>query len=173
MVVAASARHDYARVWRRVRPAERDRRIAQALGRLSDGETLAQVAATWKISASSLCRALLAYAPGEWRRALAARALVRYEEAADEYRKEPGNPIARGRAWATRWHFEYSLSKLSGAPSVSVLAVPMLKGVCPNCSGHSAVGRIGQTVRCYKCEWEAPTKEYVLGLQCPEGAQVG
>ena len=159
---AAAARHDYVRIWRKVRPAERDRRIAHALARLAEGETLAQVAATWSMSGSALCRALLAYAPGEWRRALAARAIVKYEAATDEYLADPRNPVARGRAWATRWHLEHALSKLGTAPGVSV-RMPVFTGDCPNCSHRSVCGKIGQAARCYRCEWEGDAKSYLLG----------
>lgn len=145
-----------------LKPTERDRRITQALARLSDGETLAQVAATWSISKSTLCRVLIAYAPGEWRRALAARAIVRYLEATDEYLADPKNLIARGKAWATRWHFEYSLSKLPSAPAVSVRG-PAFIGPCSNCHRQSASWRGGEAVRCCECEWEANARRYLLG----------
>lgn len=164
---SATVRHDYARTWRKVRPAERDRRITQALARLSDGETLAQVAATWSISKSTLCRALLAYAPTEWRRALAARAIVRYQVAADAYAEDPRNPIARGRAWAARWHLEYALTKLANVSTVSVRG-HAFTGLCPNCNHQSVCGRIGQAARCYRCEWEGDAKRYLLDqLQAP------
>lgn len=159
---SAVERHDYARTWRKVRPAERDRRISQALARLTEGETLAQVAATWSMSAGSLCRVLLAYAPGEWRRALAARAMVRYEEAAEAYAADPQNSIARGKAWATRWHFDYSLSKLANVPALSALGGAYLL-TCPKCTNLRAAWRPGQAIRCYGCDWEADARRYLLG----------
>ena len=147
-----ATRHDYARIWRRLKPGERDRRICEALDRLAEGETLARVAATWSIQASALCRALLAYAPLEWRRALTARALVRYQQAADSYAADPRNPIARARAWRTRWYLEHALKVL--ARTDIELQGNFLVGPCPYCRERSVYARIGRGARCYACGWE-------------------
>lgn len=164
--LSAARRHDYARTWHKVRPAERDRRITKALARLTEGETLAQVAATWSMSAGSLCRVLIAYAPGEWRRALAARAMVRYLEATDEYLADPQNSIARGRAWAARWHLEHALTKLANVSDVKILPRALI-GPCPNCGNRSAIWRGGEAMSCHECDWEGDSRAYLLG-QFPE-----
>lgn len=171
----AAIRHDYARIWRRLKPAERDRRISQALARLSEGETLAQVAATWKASAPTLCRALIAYAPQEWRRALAARALVRYEQAINRHTEEPSNPMTRARAWATRWHLAFALHNLAKA-EIEVRGWEV-NGRCPQCAQpRSVTAMIGRKARrpawCVQCGWEGHTKRYLLDqLQvAPAGA---
>lgn len=156
----AAARNDYARTWRRLKPAERDRRITQALTRLADGETLAQVAATWSVSRSTLCRALIAYAPQEWRRALAARAIVRYEQAVNRHTEEPGNPMTRARAWATRWHLEYALGVLAQA-DVEARGLEY-RGTCPDCGEQSVYARIGRAAKCYQCGWEGEATRYLL-----------
>ncbi len=151
--------HDYARIWRRLKPGERDRRITQALDRLAEGETLAQVAATWSIQKSALCRALIAYAPQEWRGALAARALLRYHLATERFTEEPKNPVARARAWATRWHLEYELGKL-GNPVA--LKGQEFVGPCIECGNRTAYAKIGRPARCFKCGWEGNSKRYLL-----------
>lgn len=162
----AVERHDYARIWRRLRPAERDRRITQALARLAEGETLAQVAAAWTMTASALCRALIAYAPLEWRRALVARALIKYEQACDRLTAEPGNTIARARVWATRWHFEHALLRLAQA-DVEIRGQEFI-GPCPQCVSHARVrarsvyARIGRPARCSECGWEGDSRRYLL-----------
>lgn len=168
-------RHDYARIWRRIKPAERDRRITQALARLSEGETLAQVAATWKASAPTLCRALIAYAPQEWRRALAARALVRYEQAINRHVEEPRNPMTRARVWATRWHLAFALHKLAKT-EIQVRGWE-LSGRCPQCAHpHAVYAVIGRHARrpawCFRCGWEGDAMRYLLDqLQAaPAGA---
>lgn len=166
-----AARHDYARIWRRLKPAERDRRITQALSRLAEGETLAQVATTWKASAATLCRALIAYAPTEWRRALAARALVRYEQAVNRHTEEPRNPITRARAWATRWHLEFALLKLAQA-DVKPFGEVFI-GPCPQCrEGRIWAGIDARVVDCAQCGWEGDGWSYLRGLvqASPAGA---
>ena len=167
-----TSRHDYARIWRHLRQDHRDKRLTLALERLSEGQTLAQVGAAWGISGSALCRALLAYAPLEWRRALVARALLRYEQASDQFTADPGNSTARGRVWAARWHLEYALQKLVDASAVTV-RLPSVSGDCPACSRSSACGKIGQAAHCYRCGWEGEAKRYLLDqLQAPSGERV-
>lgn len=163
--VTTAERHDYARIWRRLKPAERDRRITQALARLAEGETLAQVGAAWTMTASALCRALIAYAPLEWRRALVARALIKYEQACDRLTAEPVNPTARARVWATRWHLEHALMVL-GRAQVEVRGREFI-GPCPQCSparvrARSVYARIGRPARCSECGWEGDSRRYLL-----------
>lgn len=156
--MTAATRHDYARIWRSLKAAERNRRIGIALERLAAGETLAQVAATWSISASALCRALLAYAPIEWRRALAARAVVRYQDAADKLAEEPRNPMARARAWATRWHLDHAL-RLAGL-DVRVGRTGPIRGPCNDC-GSGTVWVTGKSARCVSCGTESAPLDYL------------
>ncbi len=165
----AASRHDYARCWRGLKPADRDKRLTEALRRLADGETLAQVAATWSISASALCRALIAYAPQEWRRALTARAVVRYQAAMDLHATEPGNPMARARAWAARWHLEHALRVLAES-TVRPLGWEFV-GRCPKCEGRVYVRRNG-SASCYLCGWEGGGGAYLLAeIAAARGAE--
>jgi len=159
-----TARHDYARCWGRLGPVERDRRLTEALRRLADGDTLAQVAATWRMSGSALCRALIAYAPQEWRQALAARALVRYEHAINRHAAEPGNATARARVWATRWHLEHAL-KVLARTRVQLLGTELV-GPCGQC-GAQVYARLGRSAQCYMCGWEGDARGYVLDHLTP------
>lgn len=166
-------KHDYSRIWRGLKPAERDRRITAALSRWAEGETLAEIACTWNTTASSVCRALIAYAPMEWRRALVARALLKYEQAQDLFLREPGNTMARARAWATRWHLEHALLKLAKAGVMG--RGQEFIGPCPRCSprGESkpVYARIGRPARCSACGWEGDSRRYLLDQA--EAAPVG
>jgi hypothetical protein len=151
-------RHDYARVWRTLNPSERDRRITHALNRLSEGATLEQIAAEWRINKSALCRALIAYAPLEWRIAKVARAWVRYEQIIEDGLKDPGNPVTRAKAWYARWHLEYSFRFLEKVRLA--LRGRELVGRCPDCKQpRSVVVFPKKKARCFHCGWDGELAE--------------
>lgn len=160
--------HDYARIWRRVPPAERDRRISIALERLAAGENLQNVAATWRMHTSSLCRALLAYAPSQWRMALVARAIVRHDVAVSAALDTPGK-LASARVYLAEWHLDHSLrvAGLMAPRSKQQIArkgkANPIKGPCPDCaSGTTWVS--GTSARCLSCGTESSTLDYLSRL---------
>ena len=153
--------HDYPRVWRRLKPAELDKRITLALSKLTSGQTLRQVGEIVGLDPADLCRVLIHYAPKEWRIALTARALLRHEDALNDNQSH-SNTITRARIWATGWHLSYALDKL--AKTELRLRGHELCGQCPDCKQESAYAPIGTTkpARCYKCGWEGDAKAYCL-----------
>lgn len=159
------AGHDYSRIWSRLKPADRNRRLSEALRRLAKGETLAQVAATWRASTADLCRALLGHAPNEWSKALAARALVRFIEAGDAHLKEPRNSMARAKALALRWHLEYALQVF--CPGMFKLAGWEIVGSCPRCEERSVYLAPSRPARCCECGWQGNARKWLLRAALP------
>lgn len=97
---------------------------------------------------------------------MAARAMLRYQEATDRHAADPGNPIARAQAWASRWHLDYALKKLCNT-SLTVRGQEYI-GKCPGCGARNVYARIGAEARCYGCEWTGEAKRYLLDqLQTP------
>lgn len=119
------------------------------------------------MSKSDLCRALIAYASGEWRRALTARALCKYVEAADRHSVDPRNPITRARAWATRWHLEHAMAKLA---KVDMLPVGSgYYGRCPKCDdGRTVYAVPGARAECLSCGWKGKARDFLIG-RCVRG----
>ncbi len=153
---------DYPRIWPRLDEAERNRRLTAALSRLAAGETLRKVANTWGLSGSSLCRALLAYAPLEWRRALVARAMVRHFDAMDALMADPVNSIARARAWYSRWHLDHAIAKFS-EKAIELRGSEFL-GQCQACGERSVYAHVERPAHCFSCGWQGDSREYLLAL---------
>lgn len=159
-------RHDYARIWRRLEPKDRDRRITLALKRLAEGETLREVATTWSVSAATLCRALIAWAPSEWRAALVAQTLAQAEAIANG---ERNITRAQERLKLLEWRMKRTLR----AGPLESLGQEMI-GPCPQCSqprsvyvrarkrGDASSG--AHEAKCFQCEWEGDRRGYLAGL---------
>ena len=153
----APTRHDYARIWRRLDPRARDRRISQALERVAAGETLAEVGQLVGLSESGLCQALLAYAPTVWRQALVAREMVRTDRAAEladhAARADLAQWQAASRHWAAcRLRLDRLLAGTWGRAARRQgreVLVP-----CPACNGQASLA-VGRPAQCYACGWSA------------------
>lgn len=155
---------DYSRIWSDLDRADLDQRITEALTRLASGETLAQVSNTWRVHRSTLCRALLAYAPTEWRRALTARALVRYLEAYDHLIADnPRNTTWRARVAYARWHLEHALTKLTQT-QLRVAGEGRFSGPCNECGGEWSVSVSRGPAQCIGCGWRGPGDSYLARI---------
>lgn len=152
---APTLQHDYARIWRRLKPVERNQRVTLALDKLSKGATLLEVSKTWKhMHEATLCMALLAYAPTAFPRALASQAIYRHLQAIN------AKPVDRATAWYTRWHMERSIEKLRIAELTK--SGHHFRGKCPDCSNLSLYADPESLAKCYECGYEESGKEYLL-----------
>jgi hypothetical protein len=152
----ATARPDYARIWRRLKPDVRNRRIGQALTRLAEGETLEQVGTTWDITAASLCRALIAWAPCEWRAALVSQTIAQAEAIANGQRKLTR---AQERLKLLEWRMKRTLR----AGPLQALGHELI-GPCPECKHpRSVYVRAKRPAQCFECGWEGDRQQYLTG----------
>lgn len=161
--MTAANRHDYARIWRNLRPAERDRRISTALKLWSEGATLKEVARRWNISRSALCQALIAYAPKTWQQALLARAIVHMEDAQQAVDTAMGVNLisARKRLKLRQWHVERAMAGTVGRSALRRIGRE-INGPCPKCGDAKGVyvGR-KRPARCFTCDWEGERESYL------------
>jgi hypothetical protein len=149
----AAQRHDYARIWRGLSPRERDRRIAEAIRRVANGEELATIGRTWNIGAPALCMAMIAYAPNQWAAALVAQSLAQAED------------ITAGRVKLTRAQerlklLEWRMKRTLRRSGLQVRGQELF-GPCPACKeGRAYVGG-RRPARCFACDWSGDRKNYL------------
>lgn len=151
---AVAGRHDYARIWAKLKPEVRDRRITRALRRLAEGETLREVSTAWSVTPATLCRALIAWAPTQWRAALVSQTLAQAEAIANG---ERNITRARERLKLLEWRMKRTL--ISGPLQFRGWE---LVGPCAACGHESGVYvRKNGPARCYQCDWTGGRNRYL------------